>query len=163
MSSSDTGWTKAVAPRHALAIGVLVAGVGLYFMLVGAGLLPVPGGRRGLNAPLWIVAVCGLPFFLGGISVAMHAFAGTGADGELPAGAPAWLRVAQYLVGLAIFASFALVGSWIALAGSDRGFSGPGGVGVARIMFGIGALIAWLATAGYAVQGARKLFAPRKS
>ena len=37
-------------------------------------------------------------------------------------------------------------------------FLGAFNVSLARIMFGFGALICWLATIGYAVQGARKLF-----
>jgi hypothetical protein len=154
---------REAGPKEAIAIGLLVAAIGLYFMAVGAGLLPIPGGKKNLHAPLWVVLFCGVPFFLGGVTVLLHGLARTGASGELPVGAPFWMHAAQYLIGIAIFASFAVIGSWVAIGGDDRGFSGPGGASVARVMFGIGAVIVWLATVGYAVQGARKLAARLKA
>lgn len=175
MSSSDTGGGKTATtpsaaarkpstPKELLAIGMLCAAVGLYFMLVGAGLLPIPGGPKNLHAPLWIVFFCGIPFFLGGLAVVLQGLGKANEQGELPAAAPRWMRVGQYLIGVAIFASFAVVGSWISLAGEAGQFSGSfGGVGVARVMFGIGAIFAWLGTIGFAVSGARKLRAARQS
>jgi hypothetical protein len=151
-------------------IGALAAGVGLYFTLVGFSVLPVPGGPRNLHAPLWIVLLAGLVFFLGGAAVLMQSFGRANASGELPADAPRWMRVAQYLIGVAIFASFALIGSWVAVGGDARQFSGGiplvgGGtnVSIARVAFGIGAIICWLATIGFAVSGARKLLGRGKS
>jgi hypothetical protein len=147
------------SPKATVALGLLAAAVGLYFMAVGAGLLPIPGGEKNLHAPLWVVLFCGVPFFLAGITVLLHGMARTGASGELPAGAPFWMHAAQYMIGVAMFASFAIVGTWVAIGGEDGGFSGPGGPGVARVMFGIGAVVVWLATVGIAVQGAKKLAA----
>jgi hypothetical protein len=172
MSSSDTGSgqtaptdaaaRKTATPKEMVAIGTLCAAVGLYFMLVGAGLLPIPGGPKNLHAPLWIVFFCGMPFFLGGFAVLLQGFGKANEQGELPATAPHWMRVGQYLIGVAIFASFAIVGSWIALAGEAGQFSGFGGVTIARVAFGIGAIIVWLCTIGFAVSGARKLRAARQ-
>lgn len=147
-------------PREALGIGVLTVGVGLYFSLVGLGLLPVPGGPRNLHAPLWIVLCCGLVFLLGGCAILLQRAAKADpVTGEFPPDAPRWVRYAQYLMGAAIFASFALVGSWIAFGPGERAFSGtlPIGPSIGRIAFGIGAIICWLATIGFAVSGARKL------
>ena len=65
---------------------------------------------------MWVVTLCGLCFLLGGLAVMIPALV-TGQvshDGELPAGAPPWLRVMQYLFCLMIFASFAVIGSWVA-------------------------------------------------
>ncbi len=74
------------------------------------------------------------------------------------------MRAAQYLFGVVLFAAFAMLGSWVAIGGDARYFSGGipflGGalnVSIARIAFGLGALICWLATIGFAVSGARKL------
>jgi hypothetical protein len=147
-------------PQEARWIGAIAAAFGLYFMLVGFGLLPVPGGPRNLHAPLWVVVLAGLVFFLGGLAVVLQGMGRANASGELPSDAPHWIRVAQYLIGVTIFASFALIGSWIAIGGEARQFSSNVpfvGVSIARIMFGIGAAICWLATAGFAVSGARKL------
>ena len=88
----------------------------------------------------------------------------------MPPGAPRWLRVAQYLIGVAIFASLALTGTWIAFGGEAPQFSasfgwitGGPGAGIGRVVFGLGALIVWIATIGFAVSGARKLFGVRRS
>ena len=143
-------------------IGAIFAAFGLYIMLVGAGVLPIPGGPSGLNGPLWIAFVAGLPFFLGGLAVLLQGFGKANANGELPADAPAWMRAAQQLIVVAIFAALATIGTWIALAGDPRGFSGSfgsgaAGIGIGRVVFGIGALICWACTIGVAVSAVRKL------
>jgi hypothetical protein len=158
---------KPATLKETIAIGALAAAVGGYFVLVGMGVLPVPGGRRNLHAPLWIVMCAGLAFFLGGAAVLLQAIGRANERGELPAGAPQWLRVIQYLIGVAIFASFALIGSWIAFGFGPRNFSGsflffdgPVSSVIGRTAFGIGAIITWLCTVAFAVSGARKLIKP---
>ena len=160
--------TKPATPKEMIGIGAVFAAIGLYFMLVGAAVLPIPGGPRNLHAPLWIAFCAGLVFFLGGVAVLLQGFGKANADGELPKSAPAWMRAVQQLIGVVIFAAFALIGTWIALAGDPRQFSGSFsglgiGAAIARTAFGIGALICWAATIGLAVSGARKLLAIRKS
>ena len=152
-------------PQHNRWIGALAAAAGAYFMLVGLGLLPVPGGPRNLHAPFWIVLLVGVVFFLAGAAVSLQAIGRANGSGELPSDAPQWIRIAQYLIGVAIFATFAMIGSWIAIGGDARQFSGNvpflNMASIARIMFGIGAVICWLATFGFAVSGARKLIRRR--
>jgi hypothetical protein len=143
-------------------IGAVFAAVGLYFMLVGAGLLPVPGGARNLHAPFWVAFLAGLVFFLGGVAVFVQGIGKANEKGELPAGAPAWMSALQRLMGVAIFASFAMIATWVAIGGDPRQFSGSFmglgiGVALARIAFGIGALICWAATIALAVSALRKL------
>lgn len=158
------------SPKEMLGIGCIAAVAGSYFLLIGAGVLPVPGGPKNLHGPLWIVLCAGLAFFLGGAAVVLQVLGRANAQGELPAQAPFWMRAAQYLIGVAIFASLAAIGSWIAFGPGERSFSGSfgsfeGNVGAAigRSAFGIGAIIAWLATIAFAVSGARKLFGRGKS
>jgi hypothetical protein len=151
--------------------GALFAAVGLYFMLVGASLLPIPGGPRNLHAPLWIVACAGLVFFLGGAAVMIQGFGKANARGELPATAPSWMRAAQQAIVLVIFAAFAVLATWVALLGDSRQFSGSFmglrfsgfdlGAALARTVFGFGALVCWAATIGLAVSAVRKLRAGR--
>jgi len=162
--------SKAATPKEMIVIGGICAAAGVYFMLIGFGVLPVPGGPRNLHAPLWVVVFCGAPFFLGGVTVMLQGFGKSNEQGELPAGAPQWMRFVQYLTGVAIFASFAIVGSWIAIGGDARqfsgsagGFSGPVGAGIGRTAFGIGAMISWACTIFYVVSGARKLRATWKA
>ena len=125
--------------------------------------MPPPGVA---NAPMWVVVLAGLCFLLGGLGVLIPA-AVTGevtSDGELPAGAPYWLRVFQYLLVLTIFAAFAMIGSFVALGPGTRSFgisvpfvSTSGGSEIfGRIAFGVGAIITWLCLILVAVGGWRK-------
>jgi hypothetical protein len=131
-------------------IGLLCTGVGLYFMLVGVGVLPIPGGPRNLHGPLWIVVCAGLAFFLGGATVTMQVLGGADENGEFPPDAPAWMKIAQHLFGVAIAVSFAAIGTWIAIAPGERQFGGNvplvGSTGeiIGRTAFGLGAAIVWL-------------------
>jgi hypothetical protein len=147
-----------------IGLGAIVAAIGFYIVLVGLGVLPPPGRA---NAPMWVVLLAGLCFLLGGLGVLIPA-AVTGevrSDGELPAGAPYWLRVLQYLLVLAIFAAFALIGSFVAFGPGIRSFgisapfvsmSGDSEI-FGRIAFGVGAIITWLCLILVAVSGWRKL------
>ena len=161
---------KQASPKEMRWIGALCAGIGLYFMLIGFGVFPTPGGPDALHAPPWVAELAGLVFFLGGVAVLVQALGQANVRGELPAHAPRWMRVVQYLIVLTIFASFALLGSFVAIGGNPRQFSsnitfvsGATNVSIARVAFGIGAIICWLATFGFGLQGARKIFGKDKS
>ncbi len=155
--------------REMIVIGSIAGLAGLYFILVGAGVLPVPGGPRNLHGPLWILLGAGLVFLLGGAAVVLQALGRANVHGEFPADALFWLRATQYLIGVAILTSLAAVGSWIAFSQGERAFSGSFGffsgdvsAAIGRTAFGIGALITWLGTIAFAVAGARKLFSRRQ-
>jgi hypothetical protein len=153
-----------------IGLGAIVAAIGLYIVLVGLGALPPPGEA---NAPMWVVLLAGLCFLLGGLGVLLPA-AVTGEvrdDGELPVGAPHWLRVFQYLLVLTIFAAFAMIGSFVAFGPGTRSFSvsvpfvstsGDSEI-FGRIAFGIGAIITWLCLVLVAVSGWRKLVGRNKA
>ncbi len=151
-------------------LGILVLPFGLYLMLIGAGALPLPGDPRNLHAPLWVVLLAGLVFVLAGCATLMQTLGGANDSGELPSGAPQWLRTLQYLAGIVLFASFALIGSWAAVSDQpvrlSHGFSLPAITDNAitgRIAFGIGAVMTWLCTLAYAVTGWRKLTGSNRS
>jgi hypothetical protein len=157
-------------PRQMYFYGALAAAAGLYFMLVGFGVLATPGGPRNLHAPLWVVQLIGLIFVLAGAAIVIQGMGHANGSGELPADAPQWMRAAQYFIGVVVFACFALIGSWVAIGGESRQFSGGipfvsslTNVSLARVMFGLGAAICWIATIAFAVSGARKLRACGKS
>jgi len=164
MSEPATGTPKATAT-----IGIAAGAVGLYFVLVGMGVLPIPGGTGNLHAPLWTVLCAGLVFLLGGAAVVLQALGGANDRGEFPTDAPSWLHVAQYLIGLAILASLGAIGSWIAFGPGERAFSGSffffsedNHAAIGRIAFGIGAIIVWLCILAFAVAGAARLCARSK-
>jgi hypothetical protein len=155
--------------KEMLVIGLTAGGAGLFFVLVGLGIVPPPGGKKNLHGPLWVVFCAGLAFFFGGGALLLHLASGAKpTDDDFPAGAPQWMRVVRYLAMVAIFVSFAAIGSWVAFGPGDRAFSmstpffsGPANEIVGRVAFGIGAIITWLCTIAVAVVGARKLF-PRE-
>jgi hypothetical protein len=155
---------SAPGKKEMIASGTLASVLGFYFLLVGAGILPIPGGAENLHGPLWLVLGAGLAFSLAGLAVLLQAFGHANDRGEFPAEAPTWLRVVQYLIGLTIFATFGATGSWIAFGPGERAFSGSlpfissaSGSAVGRIVFGIGAIIVWIGTIAFAVRGARNL------
>jgi len=150
--------------REAIVVGALFAAIGLCLVLVPLGVLPPPGEA---NAPAWVVTLVGLCFLLGGLAVLLPA-AVTGevtSNGELPAGAPQWLRVLQYGFGLALFAALAMVGSFVAFGPGARSFgislpflvSEGGNEMIGRAAIGIGAVITWLCLIAFAVHGWHKL------
>jgi hypothetical protein len=150
--------------RTTIGVGAIAAAIGFFIVLVGLGVLPPPGKA---NAPMWVVMLAGLCFLLAGMGVLIPA-AVTGkvrSDGELPEGAPYWLRLFQYLLVLAIFAALAAIGSFVAFGPGTRSFSvsvslvsTSGGSEIfGRVAFGIGAIITWLCLILVAVGGWRKL------
>ena len=152
------------SPAQMTSIGIGLAIAGLYGVLIGLEVLPVPGGRDNLHGPLWLATLIGGLVLLAAASCLIQAFGRANAQAELPADAPLWLRGAQYLIGVVMFGAFAVLGTWVAYASDPRymsggvPFLGAWNVWLARVMFGFGAVICWLATLGFAVQGARKLF-----
>ena len=152
------------SPAQMTSIGIGLGLAGLYGVLIGLEVLPVPGGRDNLHGPLWLATLIGCVVLLAGAACLIQGIGRANASAELPVDAPFWMRAAQYLIGVALFAAFAALGTWVAFLGDAHHFSGGvpflGGFNVsfARIMFGFGALICWLATIAYAVAGARKLF-----
>lgn len=157
--------SRPATPREMLGFGLLAAGIGLYFVLVGAGLLPVPGGSRALHAPLWVVVAAGLVFLLAGGSLLVQRAGGAKDSGsELPPEAPRWMRAVQQLLVVALFVSFAVIGSWIAFGPGERAItvstpfgSGPANEWVGRAAFGVGAVILWLCTIGIVVSALRRI------
>jgi hypothetical protein len=146
-----------------IAIGMLAAGV--YFLLVAAGVFPLPGGPRNLHAPLWMVGCIGVILCFAGAAFALQMFGRADRTGGLAPDAPQWMRTLQYLLMLAIFICFGLIGSWIAFGPGIRRFSGSlpfidgqAGSLAGRLMFGLGAVLIWLCVGGMVVAGARKLF-----
>jgi hypothetical protein len=149
-------------PRQMLIYSAIAAAIGVYFGLVGLRLLPIPGGSGNLHAPLWLVFCIGLVFVLAAGTLFIQGLGHANAAAELPAAAPQWMRIVQFLVALAIFVLFGLIATWVAFGPGEREFSGsvpiggPAGDLAGRIVFGFGAVITWLGTLAVGVYGFRK-------
>jgi hypothetical protein len=150
--------------KEMLVIGLIAGGAGLFFVLVGLGIVSPPGGKKSLQAPLWIVFCAGLTFLLAGGMLLLHLLSGAKpTDNDFPVNAPRWMRVVCHLAGVTVFASFAVIASWIAFAPGERVFSvsmpffsGPASEMVGRVAFGIGAIAMWLCTIAVFLSGTRK-------
>lgn len=146
------GYPAGPFDRGAFAIGLVAGGTGLAFLLMSFGILPLPGGPKSLHGPLWLLTCAGLVFGLAGVAVLIRAFAGANdAHGELPDGAPRWLRLFYAMLGPVIVASLAMIGSWIAFGAGEREItvsapfiSGPANEWIGRAAFGIGAVVTWM-------------------
>jgi membrane protease YdiL (CAAX protease family) len=108
-------------------------------------------------------------FFLAGVAIAIQTLC-PNAIGELPADAPRWLRLVQYLIAVAIFCCFGAIASWIAFGPGERQFSGTIMTGnatidaaIGRTAFGVGAVIIWLCTAESSGHNAHRLAQAGKS
>jgi hypothetical protein len=145
-----------------IAVGLLVGAGGLYLALAGIGLVMPPGP---VHAPGFIIVGAGLVFLGGGGAIAIRGLAGaTDRQAELPADTPRILVAMSALCGIAAFAPLAVIATWIAIGSGERAFSGSAAIlfgplseTAGRVVFGIGALIAWLALAGFVRASAKKL------
>jgi hypothetical protein len=146
-----------------LGIGALCVAGGFYFALVGLGVLKPPSRT---NAPGWVIVVCGLVFFAGGIAVMVRGWLGMDDKvRDLPTGTPIALRMATAFAGLAVAVGLALVGTWIAFGGGPRQFSfsmgfisGSASEIIGRVVFGFGAIIVWLFVIAMARKNFKELF-----
>lgn len=146
--------------------GVVAIALGVFIVLQALGVIPTDG----MNGPVWVGALGGLVFVLGGAAIVIQALAGAPAStGELPPSAPSWMRAAQYLAVLFVFGAFALIGTWVAFGPGEREFamslggaSGPAPGLVGRAAFGFGAVICWLCFAGALASGLRQLRTARR-
>jgi hypothetical protein len=165
-NSMAEGDTPVRADRRLLAIGIVVAAGGFYFMLVGVSLAPPPGHS---DAPGWVALCCGLAFFSAGAAVLVRGFLGLSDKvQELPADTPMVFKTIYWLSGVVAAASLAGIGTWVAFGPGARHFAvsgligGPIGDGLGRTMFGIGAILSWLIVVLLAHASAKKIFG-RKS
>jgi hypothetical protein len=159
---ADTNTAARSCDWTLLAIGTLIGGAGLYFVLVGAGALPPPSHT---SAPGWIIICCGLVFFAAGIAVLVRGWLGLDDKvQELPDETPAAIKALYSLAGLITVASLAGLGTWVAFGTGPREFSisapfvGSLAEGIGRTAFGIGAIITWLMVAVMASASARRIF-----
>jgi hypothetical protein len=152
-----------VSPVTMTILGAGLTLGGLWFLLAGFHVLPIPVHGADPNDEPWAPILIGFIVFLAGASLILQVLGHADANGEVAADAPTWMRAGQYLLGAALFAGFAALASFVALFGHAQNFSGGlpllGGhnVSLARIAFGLGALMCWLGALAYSVQFARKL------
>ena len=152
------------ASRLAIILGLVTAAIGLFLMLLAAGVFQ-SGQQSTGQEPRWIGIAIGLIFLLGGFAgVTQMVVGGNTTTGELPKTAPLWLRLSYQLSCLAIVVSLGALATWVALGPGERRFTGSGaflGEAGGRVAFGIGAAIIWLVLAALAFHKIRRLLGGR--
>jgi hypothetical protein len=149
----------------ALGLGAINIAIGVYFILVAVGVLPIPGGPAGLHGPLWLVFCAGGAFLLAGVAIAMRAVPRFG--GDLGTNVRGWSLAIRYVLGIGVSICLAAIGTWIAFGAGARNFevSAPYfgvvnhvGEAILRGMFGFGAIVIWIYVLAMTWGGLRKLF-----
>ncbi len=138
-------------------VGVLfiaaIAAIGLYVVLVGLGQF----GRRGGDAPSWVLVAAGAGFLLAAGSFGLSAVGGilygakAGPDGRLSDDAPYALRAAQIILSLGVVGVLATVATWVALNPETGSSTGR------KVAFAAGAVTVWAMFFGFAVWRLRRL------
>jgi hypothetical protein len=150
LGSKRTGWVVLNKTTFALGLAGLAAGTFPFLALMGV--LPTAPHTPDA-APGWVGAVIGLAFLLAGITAIIRSFAGSDASGNLLATAPRTIRILNDGLGILIVVSLAALFSWVAFGSGERHFTvsldgfvvpaGAGGDMAGRVMFGLGAVLAW--------------------
>jgi hypothetical protein len=156
-------------PADALGFGIAMLAMGLYIILAATGVLPMPDG--GAGAPSFVLVIAGLAFVFAGCSLMIRARAGANDnDGDLPAAAPRWTHISYRVIGIAVAASLAMIGTWIAIGSGPRLFdmsvplagTAPAGNTLGRTIFGLGAVVVWIYVIALTVGTVRKIFDRRE-
>jgi hypothetical protein len=152
------------SPADLYGIGIAFASAGVYFVLVGWGVLAMPGNTA---SPPFIIVCAGLAFLFAGLVAIVRGKAGANdRDSDLPAGALRRTQAAYRILGIAVAGALATIGTWIAIGSGPRafGFSGPfvemrtTGELIGRTVFGLGAVIVWIYLIALTVGTVRKFF-----
>lgn len=124
---------KATESKHRL-FSLLFILTGLFFILLSLEIIPV--GESTVNAPMWVIGLCGFVFSLAGIMMLL------GEKSPL-----------NHLLACLLVLSFGFIGGWIALFGDSAHFSGgtpflsnAQNVWIARVLFGSGSVLCFAVT-----------------
>jgi hypothetical protein len=155
---------RQASPQATAGLGIAFAAAGLYFMLVGAGVLRPPSET---NSPMAIVFCAGLAFLFAGLTCMLRARAGMPDHvSEMPDSAPRWAKLSYRMLAIGVAGALATIGTWIAIGSGPRAFdmSGPfsgldtAGETLGRAVFGLGAVIVWIYVIALTVGTVRRLF-----
>jgi len=126
---------SSLSRRSRLGMGLLCIALGCYPLSITFGFLPVDEAK--VMAPMWVVAMSGFVFIIAG--------------GMILLGNHSWAN--DLLAGI-LCLLFGIMGAWVSLFSSSKGFSGgvpllphESNVTLGRWLFGIGALISFAISA----------------
>jgi hypothetical protein len=145
-----------------LLVGATFTATGAFIMAVGAGIVPVD--PETIHAPMWIIAMAGLVFVLGGV---MMLAGWLEQEGATPVGTPVTTNPIPHILVLAIMLCMAAMATWATFAEGEI----EGGIALpfvsydseinqylGRALFGFGALLCWAVVAAAAFHAWRQRF-----
>ena len=153
-----------LSPGAAIVVGLLMGVMGTIVVLVAGGTF----GEHALSdgTPPWVGVAAGLAFVMAGLAmiVGYGVAGGVAPDGDLLPGTPIVVRLVQTALGVGIVAMLASIASWIAFGPGVRHFTGTGlfmgrvvDEMLGRVVFGIGAVLAWAFMAALIVVSIKRL------
>jgi divalent metal cation (Fe/Co/Zn/Cd) transporter len=152
------------SPAEVVGVGLVFAGAGVYFILSGVGLLPMPGPT---TSPPFVIVFAGAAFLFAGFVAVIRARVGAGGqESELPSDAPRWAQVSYRAGAIACAGSLAVIGTWIAIGSGPRAFTiseslvemQTTGQAIGRTVFALGAVIVWIYVIALTISTVRKFF-----
>lgn len=150
------------SPRVLVAVAALTAAMGLFYILLAAGLVgsdpPNPD-----QAPRWLGIAMGAIFLLGGVAAIIQTVATGGKPPPtgVPENLPAWLRAVYLSICLAIAVLLSALFAWVGFGPGERHFTGNGaafGATGGRIAFGAAAVVTWMVLIGIGLHKVRQLW-----
>lgn len=157
-----------LSPKGAFVMGALFVASGLMPILMSLGVITPTNATPG--TPAWVGFCAGLLFVVAGFTIMLDygVAGGVGPDGDLKAGTPFAIRVANLILGLTIVGLMTAVFGWVAFGSGPRAFSTSislpfffstraSGELSGRIAFGAGTVLLALMFVACGVTGAKKL------
>jgi hypothetical protein len=148
--------------------GLVSVGIGLFYMLVSAGVIPM-SGDAGERSPHWLAFCAGLAFFAGGLAVVIQTIAGLSGD-SVPSAVPVRVRYTVNALALTITVCLASIGLWVAFGRGPRRFTSNlpflgerAGELIGRAAFGFGAVLICMVLIAIAISGVLRLRRGAKS
>ncbi len=141
---------------NTLFLGGACIGLGLLALLIGLGV--IQGGNAKNSAASLLIAVgVGALFVFAGLMVIVRDLAGARNNEELPANAPALLRLSASILNILLLAVFATIASAVALGALPDFNQQLGALGIFfRIFMGAFALLLWYGAVYLAMNKLRK-------
>ena len=151
------------SPHDVIGLGIAFSAAGLYVMLGAAGYAPMPEN----NSPAFIAFCAGAAFLFAGVTCMVRARTGMlNIENEVSGSAPRWTKVSFRMLAIGVAGALVIIGTFVAIGSGPRVFSLSApfvemqatGEILGRTVFGLGAVIVWIAVIALTVGTVRKLF-----
>jgi hypothetical protein len=156
------------ASKSTIPYGLVSVAMGLFYMLISAGIIPM-SGQPADQSPHWLASCVGLAFFAGGLAVVIQTLAGVSGT-SAPSAVPLSVRYTMNALALLIPMCLAAIALWVGFGPGPRHFtsnvpfvSGHAGELIERAAFGFGGVLISLVLIAVMIGGLMRLRRGAKS